>query len=95
MNDNPVLLADTHLRLNISELTPVGTKLTSINATDRDIGINGKVRLMRLLQNLITLLCLVDFLFDQPWSSCLELDGSFSYWRIHRNVSKKRNEKSS
>ena len=43
MNDNPVELAETHIRLNISETTAVGTELTRVNATDRDIGLNGKV----------------------------------------------------
>ena len=43
MNDNPVELAETHIRLNISEMTAVGTELTRVNATDRDIGSNGKV----------------------------------------------------
>jgi hypothetical protein len=45
MNDNPVILAETHLRLNVSENTPVGTELTRINATDKDIGLNGKVKI--------------------------------------------------
>jgi hypothetical protein len=44
MNDNPVVLAESHIRLNVSESTPVGTELTRINATDKDIGLNGKVR---------------------------------------------------
>lgn len=43
MNDNPVELGETHIRLNISETTAVGTELTRVNATDRDIGLNGKV----------------------------------------------------
>jgi hypothetical protein len=43
MNDNPVVLSETHIRLNISENTPIGTELTRINATDKDIGLNGKV----------------------------------------------------
>jgi hypothetical protein len=43
MNDNPVELPETHIRLNISETTAVGTELTRVNATDRDIGLNGKV----------------------------------------------------
>jgi hypothetical protein len=44
MNDNPVVLSETYLHLHISENTPVGTELTWINATDKDIGINGKVK---------------------------------------------------
>jgi hypothetical protein len=44
MNDNPVVLSETYLHLHISENTPVGTELTCINATDKDIGINGKVK---------------------------------------------------
>jgi hypothetical protein len=44
MNDNPVVLAETHIRLNISESTAVGSELLRINATDKDIGINGKVK---------------------------------------------------
>ncbi|CAF0869456.1 unnamed protein product [Rotaria sordida] len=43
MNDNSVVLAETHIRLNISENTPIGTVLTRINATDKDIGLNGKI----------------------------------------------------
>ncbi len=43
MNDHPVVLSETHIRLNISENTPIGTELTRINATDKDIGLNGKV----------------------------------------------------
>lgn len=43
MNDNPVMLAETLIRLNVSENTPIGTTLTRINATDRDIGLNGEV----------------------------------------------------
>ena len=43
MNDNPVVLNETHIRLNVSENTLVGTELLRINATDRDIGLNGKV----------------------------------------------------
>ncbi|CAF4887141.1 unnamed protein product, partial [Rotaria socialis] len=42
MNDNSVVLAETHIRLNISENTPVGTELSRIHATDKDIGLNGK-----------------------------------------------------
>ncbi len=45
MNDNPVVLSETHIRLNINESTPIGTELTRINATDRDIGLNGKVKI--------------------------------------------------
>lgn len=44
LNDNSVMLTDTHIRLNISESTPVGTILTRVNATDADIGLNGKVK---------------------------------------------------
>jgi len=44
MNDNSVVLAETYIRLNISENTSVGTELTRINATDKDIGLNGKVK---------------------------------------------------
>ncbi|CAF3673679.1 unnamed protein product [Rotaria sp. Silwood1] len=43
MNDNSVVLTETYIRLNISENTPVGTELTRINATDKDIGLNGKI----------------------------------------------------
>ncbi|CAF4914405.1 unnamed protein product [Rotaria sp. Silwood1] len=43
MNDNSVVLIETYIRLNISENTPVGTELTRINATDKDIGLNGKI----------------------------------------------------
>ncbi|CAF0885641.1 unnamed protein product [Rotaria sordida] len=42
-NDNPVLLSKTYIQLHISENTPVGTELTYINATDNDIGLNGKI----------------------------------------------------
>ena len=44
MNDNPVVLAETYIRLNVSENTSIGTELTRINATDKDIGVNGKVK---------------------------------------------------
>ncbi len=44
MNDNPVILSETHIRLNISENISIGTELTRINATDKDIGLNGKVK---------------------------------------------------
>jgi len=44
MNDNPVSLPQTYIHLHISENTPIGTELTCINATDKDIGINGKVK---------------------------------------------------
>lgn len=44
MNDNPVMLSETHIFLNISENTSIGTELTRINATDKDIGLNGKVK---------------------------------------------------
>lgn len=44
MNDNSVLLSKTYIQLHISENTPIGTELTHINATDKDIGINGKVK---------------------------------------------------
>ncbi|CAF1348121.1 unnamed protein product [Adineta steineri] len=43
MNDNPVVLLETHIRLNVSENTPIGTELTRVNATDQDIGLNGKI----------------------------------------------------
>lgn len=43
MNDNPVVLSQTYLHLHLSENTPIGTELTSINASDKDIGLNGKV----------------------------------------------------
>ena len=43
MNDNPVLLSNTNIQLHVSENTPIGTELTCINATDKDIGLNGKV----------------------------------------------------
>jgi hypothetical protein len=45
MNDNPVVLSRTYIHLHLSENTPVGTELIYINATDRDIGINGKVNI--------------------------------------------------
>jgi len=48
MNDNPVVLSDTHIHLNVSENTPIGTDLTRINATDKDIGLNGKVNQLKL-----------------------------------------------
>jgi hypothetical protein len=44
MNDNSVVLSQTYIHLHLSENTPVGTELTCINATDKDIGINGKVK---------------------------------------------------
>ncbi len=44
MNDNPVSLPQTYIHLHISENTPIGSELTCINATDKDIGINGKVK---------------------------------------------------
>jgi len=44
MNDNPVVLSETYILLNISENTAIGTELTRINATDKDIGLNGKVK---------------------------------------------------
>lgn len=47
MNDNPVVLNQTHIRLNVSENTAIGTELTRIYATDNDIGLNGKVRQTR------------------------------------------------
>ncbi|CAM4868803.1 unnamed protein product [Rotaria socialis] len=43
MNDNSVVLAETYIRRNISENTPVGTELSRIHATDKDIGLNGKI----------------------------------------------------
>lgn len=43
MNDNSVVLSETHIHLNIKENTPIGTELTRINATDKDIGLNGKI----------------------------------------------------
>ncbi|CAF3097016.1 unnamed protein product [Rotaria sp. Silwood2] len=43
MNDNSVLLSKTYIQLHVSENTPVGTELTYINATDNDIGLNGKI----------------------------------------------------
>ena len=45
MNDNSVLLSKTYIQLRVSENTPVGTKLTHINATDKDLGLNGQVKL--------------------------------------------------
>jgi hypothetical protein len=45
MNDNPVVISETYIHLHISENTPVGTELTRINATDKDSGLNGKVRI--------------------------------------------------
>ncbi|CAF1458549.1 unnamed protein product, partial [Adineta ricciae] len=42
-NDNSVVLAQTHIHLHVSENTPVGTELTYVNATDQDIGLNGKI----------------------------------------------------
>ncbi len=48
MNDNPVVLSDTHIHLNVSENTPIGTDLTRINATDKDIGLNGKVNQLKI-----------------------------------------------
>ena len=54
MNDNPVQLSQTHIRLNVSENTPIGTELTRIHATDQDIGLNGKVKKnIRKRKNLI------------------------------------------
>lgn len=65
MNDNPVVLADTHIRLNVSELTTVGTVLTRINATDADIGLNGKVNLISCVEQIhLSLFFLIDSLFD-------------------------------
>ncbi|CAF4997665.1 unnamed protein product, partial [Rotaria sp. Silwood1] len=43
MNDNSVLLSKTYIQLHVSENTPIGTELTYINATDNDIGLNGKI----------------------------------------------------
>lgn len=48
MNDNPVVLSKTYIQLHVSENTPVGTELTYINATDKDIGFNGKVKSVRI-----------------------------------------------
>ena len=46
MNDNPVvILSETYIHLHISENTPIGTELIRINATDQDIGLNGKVKM--------------------------------------------------
>ena len=44
MNDNPVILPQTYYHLHISENTPMGTELVYINATDQDIGLNGKIQ---------------------------------------------------
>lgn len=52
MNDNSVKLSQTYLHLHLSENTPIGTELTSINATDDDIGMNGKV-----MTDFIRLIC--------------------------------------
>jgi len=46
MNDNSVVLSETYIHLHVSESTPVGTELAYINATDKDIGLNGKVKLL-------------------------------------------------
>ncbi|UJR38305.1 hypothetical protein I4U23_030975 [Adineta vaga] len=43
MNDNAVVLTEKYINLNVSENTPVGTELTRIHATDKDIGLNGKI----------------------------------------------------
>ncbi|CAF1149125.1 unnamed protein product [Adineta steineri] len=43
MNDNSVELSETYIHLHVSENTPVGTELAYINATDKDIGLNGKI----------------------------------------------------
>lgn len=64
MNDNPVLLSQTYIHLHLSENTPVGTELTCINATDKDIGINGKVR-SDFFRTYHVGLSPVDSLFDQ------------------------------
>jgi hypothetical protein len=46
MNDNSVVLSQTYIHLHVSESTPVGTELAYINATDKDSGLNGKVKLL-------------------------------------------------
>ncbi|CAF4614053.1 unnamed protein product [Rotaria socialis] len=43
MNDNSVLLSETYIQLHVSENAPVGTELIFVNATDKDIGLNGKI----------------------------------------------------
>ncbi len=52
MNDNPVVISQTHIRLNISENTSIGTELTRINATDKDIGLNGKVKALNFYRKI-------------------------------------------
>jgi hypothetical protein len=66
MNDNPVVLSRTYIHLHLSENTPVGTELIYINATDRDIGINGKVNINYNFSNIqiISHLIDIDSLFD-------------------------------
>lgn len=56
MNDNPVILSETYIYLNISENTSIGKELTKINATDKDIGLNGKVK-----SNILTLFYFMHF----------------------------------
>ncbi len=63
MNDNSVVLAETYIRLNISENTSVGTELTRINATDKDIGLNGKVKSFFVFFVYLHLIS-IDSLFD-------------------------------
>jgi len=53
MNDNPVVVSQTQIRLNISENTSIGTELTRINATDKDIGLNGKVKKRKNIKRFI------------------------------------------
>jgi len=62
MNDNSVVFAETYIRLNISENTSVGTELTRINATDKDIGLNGKVKSLFCF---LKKFCLFTFDFDR------------------------------
>jgi hypothetical protein len=60
MNDNPVVVSQTQIRLNISENTSIGTELTRINATDKDIGLNGKVKKKKISKDLF-----IFFRFDR------------------------------
>ncbi|UJR07912.1 hypothetical protein I4U23_012195 [Adineta vaga] len=42
-NDNSVVLSQAYIHLHVSENTPIGTELAYVNATDQDIGLNGKI----------------------------------------------------
>ncbi len=63
MNDNPVVVSQTQIRLNISENTSIGSELTRINATDKDIGVNGKVK-KKKYQKIYSFSFSIDSLFD-------------------------------